>query len=119
MRTVMVAQRIGEHLGDIDWMFPFEDQGWDRPGGSVNPDHIQKSIRNLSRLDDLHRAGKEVFVTTDGGCPKGGWGRLLEVGMYDGWPYWKPHPSFLMLGPLGPEWHGYTSIMGIKEVDGE
>jgi hypothetical protein len=27
--------------------------------------------------------------------------RVVEVGMYDGWPYWRPVPAVSYVGPLG------------------
>lgn len=53
-------------------------------------------------------------VTTDGGWPRCGWGDVLDVGMYDGWPYWKPVPSVYSRGPLGGEWHCFSMLSGAE-----
>lgn len=35
---------------------------------------------------------------------------LVEMCMYDGWPYWEPRPAFSYVGPLGTvEWAFFDS----------
>lgn len=35
---------------------------------------------------------------------------LVEMCMYDGWPYWEPRPAFSYVGPLGSiEWAHFNS----------
>jgi hypothetical protein len=46
-------------------------------------------------------------------CP---YRRILEIGMYDGWPYWSPYPSYCTVSPLGGiEWLSFNSIDSIHE----
>lgn len=54
-------------------------------------------------------------TTTDGGWPRCGWKDVLEVGMYDGWPYWKLVPSVLMKNWMGASWHSFSSITSIRK----
>ena len=38
-------------------------------------------------------------------------GEVLDVGMYDGWPYWKPVPSVFTRSALGGgEWHCFAML---------
>jgi hypothetical protein len=110
MRTRTVTERIGEYLGPIDWSFDFHASDWDR-GGSLNPKCLAEALEKLRKLDAEPVA---YIATTDGCWPRVGWKRVLQVGMYDGWPYWRPHPSVQLAGPLGPEWHSYSSITDIE-----
>jgi hypothetical protein len=93
------TERIGEALGPIDWDSPeFEKLGGGR--GSAK----------FREMAEAHAAGKRVEVTTDGGWPRVGWHELIRCEMYDGWPFWRPVPSFQSMGPLGPEWHPFYAV---------
>ena len=106
MKTRTVTEHIGEHLGPIDWSF-FESE----KSGSLNPATLEAAKERLRQLE----ADPTAFVaTTDGGWPRVGWKEVLRVGMYDGWPYWRPYPSVQIAGTLGPEWHSYHSITDIE-----
>ena len=115
MKTRTVTVREGEYLGPVDWDFDFDAAGWDH-GGSFNPKLIAGRVEMLRRLaadPDRYEA------TTDGGIPRCGWGRVLQVGMYDGWPYWKPVPSVLLSTWAGAEWHSWSCLVEIKETIGQ
>ena len=109
MKTRQVIERIGENLGPIDWSYDFL-RHFD---GYCGPD-TEKAKRCEQRKEWLRQAeaslsgGPRMEMTTYGGWPRCGWGIVIDVGMYDGWPYWKPTPSILITGPLGPEWHCFA-----------
>lgn len=43
-------------------------------------------------------------------------GRVLDVGMYDGWPFWSPVPSVLTDGPLGVgDWHPFYDVSAVQK----
>lgn len=48
----------------------------------------------------------------------GGWPRIwkpvLAVGMADNWPYWRPRPTVMLDGALGPEWQDWTGLTGCE-----
>lgn len=96
----------GEYLGPIDWSYNFSQYG------CLNPDHIERAKQMLREFE----SGGEWEATTDGGWPRVGWHNVLKVGMYDGWPYWKPTPSVLTAGPLGCEWHSWSSLSEIRKL---
>lgn len=110
MKTRMVEERIGEHLGDIDWSYDFLGHA------SLNPDYAIRAKEMLKAIESGLKVGESWQATTDGGWPKFGWHPVVLVGMYDGWPYWKPTPSVLMVGPLGVEWHSWCSLSGAEKV---
>ncbi len=100
MRTETRTVSVGEYLGPVDWdnldkcrmpALTEEQRGW---------------LRDLEANTDAYQA------TTDGGWPRFCWHPVLNVGMYDGWPYWSPGPAVQTLGPLGPEWHWAYSLTG-------
>lgn len=99
----MVAKRIGEFVGPVDWDYDFLRHDWNH-GGSINPDINRRSIDILRELvanpdKDWRYRGRKV----------------VEIGMYDGWPYWQPTPAIRYDGPLGLEiafWYNLYPING-------
>lgn len=83
MRKYMVEHRAGEWLGPIDWSYDFYKYS------SVNEKSIQRRIDMLKTLEENP---DRYEATTDGGVPKIGWGKVVKIGMFDGWPYWEPTP---------------------------
>lgn len=82
MRTRMVQERIGENMGPIDW---------DHPIAKDKPDTWR--LAEQSPIDFLYN-GRQI----------------IEIGMYDGWPYWTPTPAIHFVGPLNSgEWHFFNS----------
>lgn len=112
MKTRQVTVREGEYLGPVDWNYNFRGDF----GCHTTPD--KDCTEAVERLRQLCSGG-EWRATTDGGGPRIGWGKVLQVGMYDGWPYWRPVPSVLITGPLGPEWHSFRSISGIEKLSSD
>lgn len=103
MRYETQTVRIGEALGPIDWTSPeFRER----------PEHEVTRFREMAVA---HANGKNVLATTDGGVPRVGWHEVLCVEMYDGWPHWRPFPSFQSMGPLGPEWHSFYMLTDWRE----
>ena len=96
--------REGENLGPIDWTFDFE--GFAKKH-NLHEGFVKEATDRLRNL----KVGDEV--TTDGGWPRVGWGQVVAIAMYDGWPFWYPVPSVMKMGPLGGEWHPWYSITGV------
>lgn len=120
MKLVTQQKRVGEHLGDIDWSYDFRshfdllccnDAGRD--------ESCETSKQQLAKLEFAFKAGKRLQATTSGGWPRLGWHPVINIGMYDGWPYWKPVPSVCLQGPLGPEWHAFNAITGVTDTDAD
>lgn len=112
MKTKTVTVREGEYLGPVDWSYDFSQHDWKHSGGT-NPEKVERCVEMLRRLG----SDMQFEATTDGGWPRFGWGEVLEVGMYDGWPYWKPVPSVLIAGTLGATWHSFMSITDVREIN--
>ncbi len=111
MRTFTKTHREGELLGPIDWSYDFLSHfhGW----SGNKEEHCREAIERLRMLTE-----GEWEATTDGGWPRCGWGKVIAVGMYDGWPYWKPTPSVAIYGTYGAEWACFSNIMGIRPAAG-
>lgn len=105
MRTETRTVRIGERVSDIDWSYDFRSH-FDSMGCSVErrDERCAERVAQLGAVEAAFREGRKVEVTTDGGWPRVGWGVVLDVGMYDGWPYWRPVPCVLKTGTFGGEW---------------
>lgn len=108
MRYETVTRRIGECIGPVDWSYDFMQHFQDAT------DKDERCKRAMDWLRQIE-ADKDAFVaTTDGGWPRCGWGDVIGVGMYDGWPWWRPTPSVCIRGPFGGEWHSFYTITGVE-----
>jgi hypothetical protein len=106
MRTYTVTQREGELLGPIDWSHDFA-RAFDSycTSDERKADMLVRAIENLWQVERLHLKGVLLQVR-EGDY----WHDLLAIGMYDGWPYWKPMPAVLIRGPLGGEWRHFPCV---------
>ena len=121
MRTYTQTVREGERVGDIDWGYDFLSHfGNLCTNDDGRAEACERSKDRLRKIQDAFTAGIEVRTTTYGGWPRIGLKRVIDVGMYDGWPFWKPTPSVQTMGTLGPEWHSFSSLtdMEIKATTG-
>lgn len=112
MKTRTVTVHEGELLGPVDWSYNFLSHfdccSCDDAGKRNRCDEKVAQLRQLETGD--------WEATTDGGWPRVGWGQVLAVGMYDGWPYWKPVPSVLIAGHMGGEWSSFDHVTDIKPL---
>lgn len=105
MRNETRTVRVGERIADVDLAHESFDE---KPAGDLiaQADRIAR-FREMS--EGIAR-GETWEATTDGGWPRVGWGKVIDVGMYDGWPYWTPMPSFLLSSHLGGGWHCWRML---------
>lgn len=81
MRTRTVTERIGENMGPIDWEHP-------------TAKNMPEIWREAEKCPGFLFNGRQI----------------LDMGMYDGWPYWTPRPAICFLGPLNSaEWTFFDS----------
>ena len=93
----------------IDWNYDFYAHGWDKKGGSINPQHITDCIGRLRLLE----VG-EYEATTDGGWPRIGWGEVLDTDMREQ-RIGEPQPAFLLWGTYGAQWHPWYMLTSIRK----
>lgn len=110
MRYETHTVRVGERVGDIDWSYDFKGHIAVTYTGRDIDERVEQMKSRLLEIECAYKAGEEILATTYGGWPRIGYGKVIDVGMYDGWPYWKPVPSVQTLGPLGAEWHSFSMI---------
>lgn len=103
-RTVTVCE--GEYLGPVDWDYDFSQHAWGPNKSGVNPACIEQGKKLLR---ELTAPGSWLAMTYSV------YNEVLRVGMYDGWPFWKPTPYVCVMNTLGPEWHPFYSIVAIKK----
>jgi hypothetical protein len=114
MRSYTKTCYEGERIGDIDWGYDFRSHFNLMCSNDARKDEAcEKSKKRLKLIEDEFRAGREIRTTTYGGGPRCGMHRVIDVGMYDGWPYWKPTPSVMVSGVLGAEWHSFSSLTDV------
>ena len=110
MKTRQVTERIGENMGPIDTEFDWRSIGWDQEG-SFNPALTQGCWDALLALNEAIHSGRKMQVLL-----YGNWHDVLDIGMYDGWPHWKPYPSVcIATTAFGAEWHGFEDITATRE----
>ncbi len=83
-----VTEREGEWHDDlpIDWAH----------------EHISKfTAEQTAELREMEKHPERFEATADSGWPAGGWRTVFKLGMWDGWPYWKPTPTILAAGIIG------------------
>jgi hypothetical protein len=112
MKTVTRIERVGEYLGPVDWSYDFTSHDWGDGHGGVNPECSKQATEELQKLVALMEQGKTCTISLYGIEQ-----RVLQVGMYDGWPFWEPTPSVLVATWLGSEWHSWYSIRNVKVKD--
>lgn len=79
----MVEVRSGENVGPVDWDHP--------------------TAQNMPQIWKDAEKSPEQFTFSEYRRP------IIEICMYDGWPYWEPRPAVHFIGPIGPEWHFFNS----------
>ena len=116
MRTETHTVRIGEKMGPIDWAYDFRTHFDNYCTSDKGRDEIcAKRVAKLRLIDEAVKAGRTVYASNYGGYPRI-WARVLDVGMYDGWPYWKPVPSVMLASPLGGgEWSYFSMLTEAEE----
>lgn len=109
MKTHMVQVREGENLGPIDWGYDFDQHDWNHGSdGGTNPVCVEQGKQVLRELVEANNSGSVSIY--------GEWRTVLDVGMYDGWPYWRPVPSVCISVAFGTEWHSFSSLRGFKQA---
>jgi len=94
MRTRTITVREGEWFEPVDRLYDFRSHGWDC-GGSVNPSVVKEGTRTILELDRKFCSARWVYV------PCLTEREIVHVGMWDGWPFWKPTPAIGYIGPMG------------------
>jgi hypothetical protein len=107
MKERTVIERIGEYLGPIDWTYDFTQHNWGSNRGGINPDIVTPAMEMLRQIESPGRWRVMMYQN---------YHEVLRVGMYDGWPFWKPTPSVLVSGALGAEWHPFYNIQAVERV---
>lgn len=91
MKTYSLVQHEGENMGDIPEDYNFMD--WWKNGNGLypcNPEIVEKKGKSVLEIQKAIKEGKIVFIRESYDSLKY---RVLEIGMYDGWPFWKPTPA--------------------------
>lgn len=113
MKFYQETKRVGELLGPIDWSYDFRSHFNNHCTTDERRDECCKE--SVEKLRQLAENPDQWQATTYGGWPRCGWGDIVAVGMYDGWPYWKPTPSVAIGGPFGAEWSSFSNVTSIRK----
>lgn len=114
MKTYTVTKREGELLGPIDWTFNFRGAFDNQCTSDANRDAAcERAKARLKEVEDGMAAGKRYRVLVSEW-----WHTVYSVGMYDGWPFWKPYPSFRVSEDVlgGTTWEPFYNINAVEEL---
>lgn len=85
--TETKTHREGENMGPVDWTHP---TAGDKP-------ELWREVETNPSEFRYRASGFSSF-------------QIVEMCMYDGWPYWEPRPAFSYIGPMGSvEWAHFDS----------
>lgn len=105
MKTYQKTVYKGEYLGPVDWNYDFDQHG-------IHSSCVEtgKSVMRQIETWLAEDPDAEIWVTESGDYTH----RLLKIGMYDGWPWWKPVPHVLTQGVLCPAWQVFYNLTHAK-----
>lgn len=116
MRTETRTVRIGEYMGPIDWSYDFRSHFNSYGCSDAGRDEAcEKAKRRLRVVLDRLEQKLPIFATNYGGSPRCGIYPVIQAGMYDGWPWWRPVPCIYVMSFLGGEWYTFDRITDIYE----
>ena len=104
-----VTKREGEFLGKIS------ESGFIPPKDvfPFNPEERQRRFDMIIEIEKLFHEGKKISVAYDSMIS----GEVQNVGMYDGWPHWKPYPSLRLSNWAGGEIYPWYNIHSYKIIE--
>lgn len=103
------TETVVRHEGE--W-FPL-DENFDYMGEKVYPNNPEIRKEKWELFLKCAKNPKGYKISTDYMfAPK----EIIDIGMYDGWPHWKPYPSFSIVEALGVETYSWYQLNHIKEV---
>ena len=85
MRTETRTVHIGEWLGPVDPGYDFTQHR------TVNHDFAERGFAMILQMAEQGWRYSPCGFSTS---------RVVRVGMYDGWPFWRPTPAIGYIGPL-------------------
>lgn len=112
MKFKTVVEREGELLGPVDWAYDFRSHFSNYCcSDERKAEYCARAVALLRRAVEMMEASasSEVEVRIHDY-----WKSLITIGMYDGWPYWKPTPALLVRGVLGSEWQFFYELTGVR-----
>lgn len=113
--TRTVTERVGENLGPVNWTYDFASHFLNVCSPQEVRDELcERAKACLRTLEDaalIGEIGKWKVVTTFG------LDQPVEVGMYDGYPFWRPVPSYaIYTRGYGVIWHSFDDLSEIRKV---
>lgn len=105
-----VTRREGEYLGFVGEEFELPENIY-----PCNPETRKNKMKMFLEIQELFQQGKKIRVWYDPMLA----GMVMEIGYYDGWPYWKPYPHVRIQHWFGGENHPWHSIYSYEVVEDE
>ena len=107
--TTKIEQHRTTHTERMDWSYPFTVEELTRQSCNSddwNQERFEKVMQWVKQCDQWR--DEDVWATN-------GQTHFKVIGccIASGWPYWKPRPTIIINGPLGPEFIDWTSLNGV------
>lgn len=120
MRSYQVTHYEGENMGPIDWAYDFLSHlSCMCASDAEKRERIEREIPIWFQTQQIFirreslvvlRSDNKVLQVLNGDW----WRKVMDIGMYDGWPYWRPTPAMFLSGTLGGDWHFFGDIRGVR-----
>ncbi len=108
VRYHQVTEREGEWQGPIDWAHEH----------IVEMEVSPYRARLAATLREHETDHERLWVSTYGGELLVGCRQVVAIGMWDGWPYWRPTPTVAVIGPLGRvEYYHFNELTRVEVRD--
>lgn len=108
-RTVTVYE--GERLGDVPDDFDFEPF-CKRFMGGHHQGFLAESIATYREMLAAFKADPNGLIASEGEFQH----EVIDMGLYDGWPFWTPRPCYFWKTWAGGEWREFYSLRAFKRV---
>ena len=108
-----VTKRVGEYLGPVDWDYDFY-QHFENYGGSKKAKK-EKCINKKKMLKTIEKNPDKYEISTYPHV----WKKVHKVGMWDGWPYWRPVPAVKVYDSIANTytWKHFYEIKHIRKIE--
>jgi hypothetical protein len=106
-KTVNVCE--GERLGDVPVEFDYEPF-CKRFMGGRHQEMLAESITTYRDMLAAYNENREGIIASEGDFEH----EVIDMGLYDGWPFWAPRPCYFWKTWAGGEWRNFYELRAFR-----